>query len=66
LICGLSANDLGSSFLAAGADTFWLKPFPAKADEVQSALADILRTWRKSNGADCTARTSDSDASGEV
>jgi CheY-like chemotaxis protein len=43
IICGLSANDMEESFLAAGADLFMLKPFPCKKDELQKELLRILQ-----------------------
>ena len=44
IICGLSANDLESTFLRAGADAFLIKPFPCKVAELKSALTNILQT----------------------
>jgi CheY-like chemotaxis protein len=41
-VCGLSANDKEEEFIAAGADTFMLKPFPCEAYELQQALCGIL------------------------
>ena len=43
IICGLSANEMESVFLANGANTFYLKPFPCKMGEIQEALAMLLR-----------------------
>jgi signal transduction histidine kinase/CheY-like chemotaxis protein len=37
-ICGLSANNLKGSFLAAGADFFILKPMPCRKDELNRQL----------------------------
>ena len=42
IICGLSANDLKDSFLAAGADSFILKPLPCAVDELNPVLLKIL------------------------
>jgi CheY-like chemotaxis protein len=42
-ICGLSANDIESAFLSAGADTFLMKPFPCKDDELRFELGRILQ-----------------------
>jgi signal transduction histidine kinase/CheY-like chemotaxis protein len=42
-ICGLSANDLEGAFLSAGADTFLMKPFPCKDDELRLELGRILQ-----------------------
>ena len=44
IICGLSANDMGRSFIKAGADIFLMKPFPCKGDELKTALLDVLHT----------------------
>ena len=43
IICGLSANDLKDSFLAAGADSFIPKPLPCAVDELKPVLLDILQ-----------------------
>jgi CheY-like chemotaxis protein len=43
IICGLSANDLESAFLSAGAETFLMKPFPCKDDELRLELGRILQ-----------------------
>jgi signal transduction histidine kinase len=45
-ICGLSANDLESAFLSAGADSFIMKPFPCKEDELRVELSRILQPDR--------------------
>lgn len=47
-ICGLSANDLETAFLNAGADFFLLKPFPVGNDSLLRELDRILfgeRNW---------------------
>lgn len=44
VICGLSANDLIQTFEAAGANSFWLKPFPCKEAELRRMLSDLLST----------------------
>jgi len=41
-ICGLSANDLGESFLQAGADHFMLKPMPSVPSELKRKLCEII------------------------
>jgi CheY-like chemotaxis protein len=46
IICGLSANDLESAFLSAGADSFIMKPFPCKEDELRVELGRILQPDR--------------------
>jgi signal transduction histidine kinase/ActR/RegA family two-component response regulator len=43
IICGLSANNLKTEFLAAGADNFLLKPMPCKAAELKLTLHRILK-----------------------
>ena len=47
IICGLSANDLGSSFTKAGADDFILKPFPCKPNELRETLIRLMACSRK-------------------
>jgi CheY-like chemotaxis protein len=47
VICGLSANNLESSFLKSGADAFMLKPFPCKPDELHALFYKILNTENK-------------------
>ena len=42
IICGLSANDLEEQFLDAGANTFVLKPFPCKKDEMRREMLRVL------------------------
>ena len=42
IICGLSANDLEQQFLDAGANTFVLKPFPCKKDEMRREMLRVL------------------------
>lgn len=41
-ITGLSANDMETPFLDAGADSFMIKPFPCKTNELQAALQHLL------------------------
>lgn len=48
LICGLSANDMQSAFLEAGADTFLMKPLPCKQDALLEALQHIWAHRRDS------------------
>lgn len=43
-ICGLSANDMESQFLEAGANAFLIKPFPARKDLLQVELRRICPT----------------------
>jgi signal transduction histidine kinase/ActR/RegA family two-component response regulator len=49
VICGLSANDLDQMFKNAGADLFLMKPFPAKQEELKTAMTKVLqaRTARR-------------------
>lgn len=42
LICGLSANEIGSQFLEAGADCFSMKPLPC---DVDALLFELNRIW---------------------
>jgi len=41
-ICGLSANELGKSFIQAGADYFILKPMPCIPNELKRKLYEIM------------------------
>jgi len=41
-ICGLSANQMRDNFVAAGADSFLLKPFPCKEEELLPVLMELL------------------------
>lgn len=41
-ICGLSANDKEREFLAAGADTFCVKPLPCERDALSKELLRVL------------------------
>ena len=41
-ICGLSANDVRTGFLEAGADSFLFKPFPTEANALRRELRNIL------------------------
>jgi len=48
-ICGLSANDLATTFLNAGADFFLLKPIPVDKDSLKRELRRITlgeRNWK--------------------
>lgn len=42
VICGLSANNLGPMFETAGADSFILKPFPCRKEDLLLVLKDLL------------------------
>jgi len=42
IICGLSANDLEIPFNEAGADGFWIKPFPADEIVLKQDLHQLL------------------------
>jgi CheY-like chemotaxis protein len=42
LIVGVSANQQEETFLMAGANHFWLKPFPCQATSLRQALAGIV------------------------
>jgi len=42
IICGCSANDLRDQFFEAGADSFLIKPFPCKEEELREELKKIL------------------------
>lgn len=42
VICGLSANDVETQFLEAGADAFMFKPFPCKKDALTDELIAML------------------------
>jgi signal transduction histidine kinase/CheY-like chemotaxis protein len=42
LICGLSANDMEAPFIAAGANTFMIKPFPCKPEPFTQELLRVL------------------------
>lgn len=46
-ICGLSANDLGPSFLSAGADHFILKPMPCGREELHDTLIILLEKGKR-------------------
>ena len=41
IICGLSANNIGEAFLAAGSDCFVLKPFPCESSAMKRKLLRI-------------------------
>ena len=41
-LCGLSANDLETQFLNAGADAFMIKPFPAQREVLELELKRII------------------------
>jgi len=42
IICGLSANQMRENFIHAGAQSFWLKPFKCKEEELRLALIELL------------------------
>lgn len=42
VVCGLSANDLEGPFKEAGADAFWLKPFPTDQIDLKQRLHRLL------------------------
>jgi len=42
VICGLSANDLESTFRANGADCFLLKPIPCAKDELEQVFVELV------------------------
>jgi signal transduction histidine kinase len=42
IICGLSANDMETEFLNAGASAFMLKPFPCEKEKLRQALTRVL------------------------
>jgi signal transduction histidine kinase/CheY-like chemotaxis protein len=46
VICGVSANDMGYSFIKAGANAFVSKPFPCKAAPLTKELRHILSSKR--------------------
>jgi signal transduction histidine kinase/CheY-like chemotaxis protein len=46
VICGVSANDVGHSFIKAGANAFVNKPFPCKAAPLTNELRHILSSKR--------------------
>jgi CheY-like chemotaxis protein len=48
-ITGLSANDMESPFLQAGANAFMFKPFPCKTDELRQTLQRLLEMKKQSN-----------------
>ena len=58
LICGLSANQEGGSFLRAGADHFILKPFPCKESELRPELVGLLAKRRRN---DSTVQSNESE-----
>ena len=43
IICGLSANDLKSEFMDAGADGFLLKPFPCEKNRLKEELQKLFQ-----------------------
>ena len=43
-ICGFSANDMETQFVAAGAEAFMIKPFPCDAEPLRNELIRILYT----------------------
>jgi CheY-like chemotaxis protein len=44
ILCGLSANNLGSQFKDAGADCFMLKPLPCETNELARTLHRVLHS----------------------
>lgn len=44
IICGLSANDIGSQFMEAGADCFIMKPLPCEKEALAAELIRILNS----------------------
>lgn len=50
IICGLSANNLKSSFESAGADDFQIKPFPSEHEELYALLKRLLSKGKQSSG----------------
>jgi signal transduction histidine kinase/CHASE1-domain containing sensor protein/CheY-like chemotaxis protein len=42
LICGLSANAMGDTFISAGADAFMFKPFPCEKEQLKKELCRVL------------------------
>lgn len=48
-ICGLSANDLGDTFIECGADAFMLKPFPCEIEKLRRELL-LVRQAGINNG----------------
>ena len=46
-ICGLSANDLCSEFVASGADFFELKPLPFEKAALEAVLVRMTTTVPK-------------------
>jgi CheY-like chemotaxis protein len=51
ILCGLSANDMEKSFLGAGADSFFLKPFPCIGSKLKSALLRVLSSGEQDRAA---------------
>jgi len=49
IICGLSANDVETRFIEAGADAFMLKPFPCKKDALTWELIQIINNSKRSH-----------------
>lgn len=44
IICGLSANAMGTSFLDAGADAFVQMPFPCEKSELTREVLRVLNS----------------------
>ena len=42
IICGLSANDVREGFMSVGADSFLMKPLPAKKEALHAILAKLV------------------------
>ena len=49
-ICGLSANEMGDDFFAAGANAFVCKPLPTKKVLLQQILCEILLGYAPEDG----------------
>lgn len=48
IVCGLSANDMESSFLDSGADAFMMKPLPCDVGSLKRELLRVLASGRES------------------
>ena len=48
IICGLSANDVREGFLGVGANSFLMKPLPAKKESLHAILAKLVTTCSQS------------------
>lgn len=61
IICGLSANDKETEFLAAGADAFVIKPFPCEKKALLQELAKVLASSSSSSSSSSRRRNDDDD-----